>query len=386
MNGVTRRAPRVAIVTDSMTQRGGAERCIEAFADAFPDAPIYCIIYSKENGPASLSERVLPSWVDRLPGARARHRYFFPLFPSAVESFDLDAFDVIVSSHHSAAKGVLRSASQIHVCYCHTPMRALWDRTHQELATLPKLVRPLVRSIFSRMRVWDLAAAARVDVFVANGRVTQRRITKHYGRSSEILNPPIDTARFTPDGSMPGDYYLVASRPVPYKRIDVAIDAAEMTNRKLVVVGGARPTRAHSENIRFLGHVSDDELLRLMRGAKAMLFPPEEDFGMAVLEMNACGRPVIAYGAGGALDSVVDGKTGILVPHQSATAFARAIEQFETMTFDSRGLRAHAESFSRSRFIERFRAIVSNAYEASDGLRAETLPATANEEAVLASR
>jgi len=359
------RQPRVAIVADSMTQRGGAERCIEAFAEAFPDAPIYCIVYSAVTGPTSLESRVIPSWLDRIPGARKRHRLFFPLFPSAVESFPLENFDVILSSHHSAAKGVIRSADQVHVCYCHTPMRVLWERSNAELRTLPGFVRPLAGLLLSGLRIWDYCAAARVDVFVANGRVTQRRIAKHYGRSSLILNPPIDVERFTP-GSSVGDYYLVASRPVPYKRIDIAIEAAEMTGRPLYVVGGYKPTRAHSPNIRILGHVSDAELIDLMRGAKALLFPPDEDFGMTVLEMNACGRPVIAFGAGGALESVIDGKTGILVEEQSARAFAAAIERFETMHFEPSMLRLHAEQYSRSAFIASIQRIVSNAYRGTN--------------------
>jgi glycosyltransferase involved in cell wall biosynthesis len=350
---------RVAIVSDPVVQRGGAERVVVAMAEAFPDAPVYAILYSPNTGPASIATRVRQSWLGRIPGASQRHRALLPLYPSAIESFDLSGFDVIISSHHTAAKGLVRGADQVHICYCHTPMRALWERPHAEIGTLPKFARPAAHLLFSNLRVWDYTTAGRVDRFVANSRTTQARILKHYGRTSDLLHPPIETERFTPGGTV-GDYYLVASRPVPYKRIDVALAAATQLGRRVVLVGGGGlPPGFGGANVEVRGHVSDEELIALMRGARALLFPQLEDFGMTPLEVNACGRPVIAYGAGGALETVVDGITGVFAEAQTPEAFATAIERFESLSFDPGAIRAHAEKFSRDRFVRELQAIVA---------------------------
>ncbi len=360
------REPRIAIVSDPLVQRGGAERVVEAIAHAFPAAPIFALLYSPDTGPAKLAPRVRTSWLGRFPGATQRHRAFFPLYRSAIESFDLSDFDVVISSHHTVAKGVLTRADQVHVCYCHTPMRALWERPLAELSTLPAPLRPWAAGVFSRMRVWDAVAANRVDRFVANSSVTQRRIRTYYRRESEILFPPIETEHFTPAGAV-GDYYLVASRPVPYKRIDIAIAATAQLGRRLKIVGGRHIVRDAPPNVELLGHVSDDMLCDLMRGARALLFPQYEDFGMTPLEVNACGRPVVAYGAGGALDTVVDGETGTLTPEQTVAGFSEAIERCERIPFDSARLRAHALRFSRSRFEAQMRDVVATAWERKMG-------------------
>jgi glycosyltransferase involved in cell wall biosynthesis len=220
------RAPRVAIVSDALVQRGGAERVVEAMARAFPEAPIYALLYSPETGPASIADRVIVSPLGRVPGANKRHRMLLPFFPAAIESFDLSSYDLVLSSHHTVAKGVLTSGESVHVCYCHTPMRALWERSHEELATLPSPARPLAAAMFGRLRMWDSATVSRVDAFVANSATTQRRIRKHYAREAAVVYPPIDISRFRPGGPGLGNYYLVASRLVPYKRVDLAVDAA----------------------------------------------------------------------------------------------------------------------------------------------------------------
>jgi len=354
-------APRIAIVSDPLVQRGGAERVVEALADAFPEAPIFALLYSPHTGPAALAPRVRTSWLARLPQATRRHRAFFPLYRSAIESFDVSDFDVIISSHHTVAKGVLTRADQVHICYCHTPMRALWERPVQELATVPAPIRPAVAALFSHSRVWDTVSAARVQQFVANSTTTQRRIATYYRRESTLVFPPIDTEHFTPGGEV-SDYYLVASRPVPYKRIDIAIAATAQLGRRLVIVGGRHVLRSAPPNVELLGHVSDDKLRDLMRGARALLFPQYEDFGMTPLEVNACGRPVVAYGAGGALDTVIEGETGTLASEQSVPSFTEAIERFERMAFDPELARAHALNFSRRHFEARMQQIVTDAW------------------------
>ncbi len=341
--------PRVAIVSDPLVQRGGAERFVEHVARLFPDAPVFAILYSAKTGPASIADRVIPSFLQRIPGAVSHHRWFLPLFPAAIESFDLSQYDVIVSSHHTAAKGVLRTASQHHICYCHTPMRALWERPLEELRSLPPLARPLAAHIMHELRKWDLLTAVRVDTFMANSLVTRERIRKHYGRDADVVYSPCTLDLFTPGGDRVEDYYLVASRDVPYKRIDVAVEATRLANRKLVLTG-TRSARYDAPHVQQLGVVDNADLVSLMRRAKALLFPANEDFGMTPVETMACGRPVIAYGRGGALETIVPGVTGLLVDEQTPQAFATAIAEFERMNFDPAAIRRNAERFSMQRF------------------------------------
>jgi glycosyltransferase involved in cell wall biosynthesis len=358
------RAPRVAIVSDPLVQRGGAERCVEVFARTFPNAPIFAVLYSPQTGPASIANRVTVSPLGKIPGGTRRHRWLLPLYPGAVESFDLADYDVILSSHHTAAKGIVRSARQHHICYCHTPMRALWERPFDEVRSLPAPARPLAAGMLSKLRVWDYVTAARVDEFIANSETTRTRIAKHYGRTSRVVHPPIDVSRFSPGPGVEGDYYLVASRLVPYKRVDLAVAATAKLGRKLVVVGAGPGLRdVQAPHVDYRGHVSDAELLALMRGARAMIFPAFEDFGMAPVEMMACGRPVVAYAAGGALETVVEGVTGTFAHKQTPHAFAEAIQRLEQMQLDPQRIREHAQRFSQERFIDTLRDIVLSGYE-----------------------
>ena len=382
---------RVAIVSDPLVQRGGAERCVEIMAQTFPDAPVFAILYSAETGPASLASRVVASPLARIPGATRRHRWLLPLYPSTVESFDLSEYDVIISSHHTAAKGIVRNANQYHLCYCYTPMRALWERPRDEIASLPALARPLAAAMMSRLRVWDYATAARVDTFVAISETTRRRIECHYRRESTVLYPPIDIDAFSPGSALATDeYYLVASRLVPYKRVDLAVAATAALGRRLVVVGAGPGAGAlHGvPHIDYRGHVSDAELLDLMRGARAMIFPAYEDFGMAPVEMMACGRPVIAYDRGGARETVIDGVTGVFAGEQTVEAFVNAIVRLERTTFDRDAIRAHAETFSREKFVRRLRAMVADGYARTTGApdsvsrRGHSIPSFADPESV----
>jgi glycosyltransferase involved in cell wall biosynthesis len=353
---------KVVIVSDPLVQRGGAERVVEALAEAFPDAPVYTLLYDAETGPASLAPRIQTSWLNQVPMATKKHRLFLPLYRNAIESLDVSQFDVIISSHHSVAKGVLTRSDQLHVCYCHTPMRALWERPHAELATLSKAARPMAASVLSHLRTWDAVSANRVQKFVANSSETQRRIATYYRRDSDIIFPPIDTERFTPAGVTGGDYYLVASRPVPYKRVDLAVEAVSALGRRVKIVGGKHPL-SPQRNVELLGHVSDSELQGLMRGTRALLFPQFEDFGMTPLEVNACGRPVVAYGAGGAVDTVIDGVTGVLAASQDVPSFVSAMRRLEATKFNAHGLRNHALQFSRDRFISEMQAYVGQAWD-----------------------
>ncbi len=354
--------PKVAIVADAMVVQGGAERVVEALAEAFPSAPIYTLLYDPTRAPSSIRDRVITSWLQRFPGATRYGKALLPLYPLAFESFDLSAYDIIVSSSHTLAKGVLRTADQVHVCYCHTPMRSIWERTHAEVRGTPRLLHPLLRSLFMNLRQWDFMTASRVDQFIANSRITQKRIGTHYRRDSIVVTPPIETHRFRPGGSVE-DYYLVVSRNVPYKRIDLAIAAAERLGRHLIVVGeGTTRLTSTSGFVSLRGNVSQEELLSLMQGARALLSPQLEDFGMAMLEMNACGRPVIAFAGGGALETLVEGKTGIFFHEQNVDALANAILRFESLRFDSLAIRRHAERFSKEHFIATMRDLVLDYY------------------------
>jgi glycosyltransferase involved in cell wall biosynthesis len=357
----SKRAPRVAIVSDTMLQSGGAERVVEAIAQAFPQAPVFTVLYDANRGPKSIEKRVVESWLRKVPGATKLAKALVPFYPNAIESFDLRDYDVIISSHHTLAKGILRTADQTHICYCHTPARSLWELPHDEIKRAPAMLRPLVKQMLHGLRNWDFGTASRVDKFVANSDITADRIAKHYRRESTVLHPPIDTESFTPGGIV-GDYYLVAARNVPYKRIDLAIAAAEKVGCHLIVTGDGTDKLANaSPNVTFLGKVSDAKLKSLMREARALLFPQHEDFGMTVLEMNACGRPVIAYGKGGALETVIDGKTGILFAEQTVDGLVDAIVRFEQLDFDSFAIRRHAERFSKTRFAEALYQIVERA-------------------------
>jgi glycosyltransferase involved in cell wall biosynthesis len=354
-------APRVAIVSDTMVQSGGAERVVEAIAQAFPQAPIFSVLYDPARGPKSIQERVVQSWLRKIPGATKLAKALVPFYPNAIESFDLRGYDVIISSHHTLAKGILRTADQTHICYCHTPARSLWELPHDEIQRAPAMLRPFVKQLLHGLRNWDFDTASRVDKFIANSAITADRIAKHYRRESIVVHPPIDTERFTPGGVV-GDYYLVAARNVPYKRIDLAIAAAEKLGRHLIVTGDGTDKLANaSQNVTFLGKVSDTKLMTLMREARALLFPQHEDFGMTVLEMNACGRPVIAFGKGGALETIVDEKTGILFAEQTVDSLADAILRFEQIDFDGTTIRRHALRFSKERFTQALHQVVDSA-------------------------
>jgi glycosyltransferase involved in cell wall biosynthesis len=244
-------------------------------------------------------------------------------------------------------------------------MRAIWERSEAELQSLPRMARPFASALFAGYRIWDYAAAGRVDVFVANSGVTQRRIKRHYGRDSVVLPPPIDVERFTigvPERQETEKYYLVASRPVPYKRVDIAVGACLEMGRRVFVAGGDHKGLPNDPRVIQVGSVHDGELLELMRGAEALLFPQEEDFGMTPLEMNACGRPTIAYGVGGALETVIDGETGILVASQDVRSFAEGIARCESLKFEPERLREHALSFSQDSFIGKLRNVVLRAW------------------------
>jgi glycosyltransferase involved in cell wall biosynthesis len=344
---------RVAITTDWLYTFGGAERVLLELHEIFPDAPLYTSIYD----PSGLPERmrgwdVRPSFLQRIPFARRKHQAFLPLMPLAFEQFDLSEFDVVLTMSSACAKGVITRPGSLNICYCLTPTRYLWDLYHEYTRGHP--ARAMIAPVAHWLRLWDRMAADRVDHFVAISEEVGGRIRRHYRRESEVIYPPVDVDRLRPSGQAAEDFYLVVSRLVPYKRVDLAIEAANRLKRRLLIVGDGPARRdlmkIAGPTVEFLGHVSDAESAELFSRCRALLFPGLEDFGIAPVEAQAAGRPVIAYGRGGALETVVDGVTGVHFPEQNVDSLMTAMLQLENQPLDPLVCRGNAERFSAQEF------------------------------------
>ena len=349
---------RIALVHDYFVQMGGAERVAEAMHDSFPSAPIYTTVALPQSLPKRLrAADIRTSPMQRLPAMDRRFRHYFMLYPFAVEHFDLSAYDLIFSSSSGYAKGVRRRRNAIHVCYCHTPMRWIWrydDYVARE--GFGKMARVSLPFFLWGLRKWDLRASQQPNYYIANSRVVANRIKAIYGREAFVIPPPIDVNRFHMSNET-DDYYLVLSRLMPYKRIDLAIEACKRMNRRLIVIGDgpdrARLEKLADDRIEFLGRQPDGIVNYYAARCRALLFPGEEDFGMAPLEANAAGRPVIAYRGGGAIETVEEGKTGVFFDQPDSRTLANAIEEFESLKWDQYTLRWHAEKFDRTVFAFR---------------------------------
>jgi glycosyltransferase involved in cell wall biosynthesis len=352
---------RVALVHDWLTGMRGGERVLEALLGLWPDAEIFTLLHVPGSvSPLIESRPIHASFVGRLPGAARRYRSFLPLFPAAIERFDLRGYDLVVSSSHCVAKGV-RTGGTPHVCYCHTPMRYVWDLYDDYFgpgrASLP--VRLLMPPVAAWLRRWDRRTASRVHTFIANSAHVRERIRRCYGRDAVVVHPPVDVERFRPAATRE-DFYLIVSALVPYKRVDLAIEAFNRLGRPLVVAGTGpeleRLRRIAGPNIRFVGWLPDDEIADLYARCRAFIFPGIEDFGITAVEAQAAGAPVIAFGAGGALETVIgsDGEradaTGVFFHEPTPQALAQAVERADRATFDPAVLRRNAERFSLAAF------------------------------------
>ncbi|MDQ2975531.1 MAG: glycosyltransferase [Acidobacteriota bacterium] len=349
---------RIAVFHDNFAQMGGAEKVAEEIHALLPGAMLHSTLAVPEILSAKLRKaKITTSWMQHLPALKRHFRHYFLVYPLAVETVDMSGYDLIVSSCFGYAKGLRKRRDAIHVCYCHTPMRWVWRYDdYSERAGFGRLTRKLLPILLAGLKRWDLRASRRPDYFIANSHIVAARIKKLYGRDSVVIPPPIDVSRFQPEAA-PEDYYLVLSRLVPYKRIDLAIEACTRLNRRLLIVGDG-PDRARLEklagpSISFLGRQPDEAVARYAARCRALLFPGEEDFGMTPLEVNAAGRPVIAFRAGGALETVVEGVTGLFFNHPTTASLAQAIEDFELGSWDSGVLRAHACKFDRAIFRNR---------------------------------
>ncbi len=352
---------RVAIVHHWFVTKGGGERVAECLASLFPDAEVFTLVATPEGLPESLRGRVLhTSFLQRVPLARSYHRHMMPLYPAAARSLDLRGFDLVISSDSGPVKAVRVDPGAVHLCYCHSPMRYLYDGYEQYRGQMSGLVRALFTASAGFVRRADVAAAERVTWFLANSRYVAERIGRVYGREAEVIHPPIDLslARL----ASPGDHYLCAGRLVGYKRTEILIEACRRLGRKLRIAGAgpeeARLRRLAGPEVTFLGQLSDDALWQQYAECRALLFAADEDFGMVPLEAQACGRPVVCYGAGGSLETVRGwgpSATGVYFPEQSAESAVEGMERFEACEFQSAAIQAWANAFATPVFLRRIR-------------------------------
>lgn len=354
---------RVALVHDYLNQMGGAEKVLLTLHDLFPQAPIYTSIYDRRGVDRRFrSMDIRTSFMQHLPFVKSHHQPFLPLYPFAFELLDLRAYDLVISDSSAFAKGIVTKPEALHICYCHTPMRWAWNyHEYIERERVGWLGRRLLPPLITWLRQWDYATAARVDYYVANSPNVAARIAKYYRREAAFIPPPVDTSRFvvTPQHE---DYFLIVSRLVPYKRIDIAVKAFSMLGLPLRIIGTGRDEhrlrRMAARNIQFLGRLPDDDVRRQMAHCRALIFPGDEDFGLTPVEAQASGRPVIAYASGGALASIVEGSTGMFFYQQTPEALADAIANFRDEYFDPLAIRKHAEEFDTQRFMRRFSQFV----------------------------
>jgi glycosyltransferase involved in cell wall biosynthesis len=371
----TARTPRVALVHDWLTGMRGGEKVLEVIGALYPEAPIYTLFHFPGSvSPAIESHPIHTSFLQNAPGIRSHYRRYLPVFPVAMEELDLTSYDLVISSSHCVAKGVIASPDAFHVCYCHTPMRYAWD---QERAYFPSRsgVGARLRSLtLSALRTWDVASASRVNLFVANSGFVARRIRTYYGREAEVLQPPVDVETFTPGPAPESGYCLMVSALAPYKKVELAIAACDRLGLELRIVGDG-PERERLEALagprtRFLGKVEPHQLRDLYRGALLFLQPGIEDFGIASVEALACGTPVVAVDKGGILDIVEDGRHGVLYPDWGGpTDLAEAIDKARQMHFNPLDLRSRAESFSGRRFVDRLQFLLSSRLLKTEGSR-----------------
>lgn len=357
---------KVAIVHDWLTIYGGSESIVRILHEFFPEAPIYTTVYDRKNMPEDFAGMdIRPSFLQHYPFAKKKYTTYLPFMPRAFESFDLSEYDLVISSNTSCSKGVITGADTLHICYCNTPMRYGWDFYHEYIKDKGRLGKFVISCMMKKIRLWDRLSADRVDAFIANSGNVARRIQKHYRRDSKVIYPPVRTHMFR-KGEGPKDYYLAVSRLVPYKRIDLLVEAFSENGLPLKIIGAGSQAKELKKkaapNIQFLGRLEDEMVLKYMQGCRAFLFPGEEDFGITPIEAQACGRPVIAYGKGGALETVEAGKTGLFFAEQTKEAVKEAVSRFETMEFDSGYIAAHAEKFSEERFRKELKDYIFEEY------------------------
>ena len=368
---------KVALVHDWLTGMRGGEKVLEVVCSLYPDADIHTLFHWRGSvSPAIERHRIHTSFLQYMPLARTQYRRYLPLFPFAVERFDLDGCDLVISSSHCAVKSVVAPGRARHVCYCHSPMRYAWDQFDAYFG--PERVgamasRWLYRPMLSRLAMWDAATAHRVHRFVANSQHVAARIRRYYNREATIVYPPVDTVFYQPAPVSSESHFLIVSAFVPYKRIEIALEACHRAGARLRIVGDGpdrdRLQQLAGPDVTFLGPLSDEQLRDEYRRARALIMPGEEDFGIVPVEAQACGRPVVALGRGGALETVTEGETGVLFAESTAESLGDALTRLERMSFDATRIRASAERFSRDHHARAMQAVIGDTVSAPVGTR-----------------
>lgn len=356
---------KIAFVHDYLVQYGGAERVLQAFAEIWPYAPIYTLIYDEEKTHGNFKgKRIYTSYLQNFPYSRKNHRIFPPLMPSAIEQFDLSKYDVVLSDSSSYAKGAITPPRTLHICYCHTPMRYAWDDCQKYIDEFgfPRLVKKFIPFLMNYIRVWDRVSADRPDEYIANSKFVAGRIKKYYKKDSVVINPPVDTKKFSVGES--GDYFLMVGRLMTYKRFDIAVEAFGRLNWKLKIIGRGpefkRLKKMAKSNIEFMGRLSDEELAKTYAHAKAFVFPQEEDFGITAMEALASGKPIVAFRGGDIVEHAREGKEAIYFDEQTPDALAEAVKKFNPADFDPQAIREKVLGFDGEIFKEKIKNYVEN--------------------------
>ena len=359
---------KVALVHDWLTGMRGGEKVLEVLCELYPEADILTLVHERGSvSPKIERHNIITSALQPFPWIRRNYRYFLPVFPVLIEQFDLDAYDLIISSSHSTAKAVVKTGKSIHISYCHSPMRYAWDQFDAYFGPArvgSRLSHWFYRPIMRYLATWDAATATRVDRFIANSQHISQRISRYYNRDATVVHPPVDTDFYHPNQTIPGSHFLIVSALVPYKKIELAIKASQQIGAQLRIIGDGpdrqRLVRYAGSQVEFLGQVSDEILRDEYRCAAAVLMPGKEDFGIVPVEAQACGRPVVALASGGVLETIIDGHTGVLVQGSTADDFAKGMERVRSQSFNLELIRSHAEKFSRERFLEQMKNIINN--------------------------
>ncbi len=366
---------KVALVHDWLNGMRGGEKCLEVLCELFPEAPVYSLFYEKGRvSPLIARHAIHTSWLQRMPWVKTHYRYYLPLYAAAIESMDVSGYDLLISTSHCVAKGAKKGKQALHLCYCFTPVRYAWGFFDEYFGGRDIFSRVLIRGIIQRIRSWDFKASGRVDHFVAISEHVKKRIRTYYGREAEVIYPPCDTDFYTPGpAAKPEDFYLIVSALVPYKRIELAVEAFSHGDRRLVIIGDGPQRKSlekkASKNIQFLGWQEDAVLREHYRRARALVFPGEEDFGIVPVEAQACGCPVIAYGGGGALETVVEGRTGLFFQEFTAESLQSAVERFERIDWDPKAARENALVFSKKRFKDEMKNFIERVIPVKAGIK-----------------